>query len=87
MELNRCTRCGSFHTNEGDVCTKCANRDNIELSTFKNYISENGISSVDSIATHTGITQKNVNRFINYQGIEIPEIQEQNFSDSGVILN
>ena len=33
MELNKCTRCGAFHTNSGDVCPKCANRDNLELST------------------------------------------------------
>ena len=56
------------------------------MSTFKSYIEENGCSSIDTIATQTGITQKNVNRFINYEGIEIPEEQKENFANSGVIL-
>ena len=38
MELNKCNRCGAFYTNSGDVCPKCANRDNLELSTFRKYI-------------------------------------------------
>ena len=38
MELNKCTRCGAFHTNSGDVCPKCANRDNLELSTFRKNV-------------------------------------------------
>ena len=41
MELNRCTRCGAFHVNGGDVCPKCASKDNLELSTFKSYIEQN----------------------------------------------
>lgn len=72
MDLNKCSRCGAFHSNGGDVCPKCSNKDNLELSTFKSYIEENGVSSVDTIATQTGISQKNVNRFIGYQGIDIP---------------
>lgn len=87
MNLNKCSRCGSFHTNESDVCPKCVGKDNLELSTFKSYIEENGFSSIDTIATQTGIAQKNVNRFIGYQGIEVPEEQEQNLADSGVVLN
>ena len=87
MELNKCSRCGSFHTNEGDVCPKCAGKDIFELSKFQSYIEENGFSSVDTIATHTGIAQKNVNRFINYQGIEVTENQNENLENSGVVLN
>lgn len=87
MELNKCSRCGAFHTNPGDVCPKCASIDNLELSTFKSYIEENGISSIDTIATQTGITQKNVSRFIGYQGINIPDVQKQNLTNSGVVFN
>ena len=87
MELNKCSRCGAFHTNTGDVCPKCTGKDSLELSTFKSYIEENGIASIDTIATHTGIAQKNVNRFIGYQGIDIPEEQTTNLVGSGVVLN
>ena len=87
MELNKCSRCGAFHANEGDVCPKCTGKDSLELSKFKTYIEENGFSSIDTIATQTGIAQKNVNRFMNYEGIEIPEEQKENFACSGVVLN
>lgn len=87
MELNRCSRCGAFYASEGDVCPKCAEKDNLELSTFKSYIEENGFSSVDTIATQTGITQKNVNRFMGYQGIKISEEQHENLTSSGIVLN
>jgi len=87
MELNKCYRCGAFHANEGDVCPKCSGKDSLELSTFKSYIEENGFSSVDTIATQTGIAQKNINRFMAYHGIEVPEKQAQDLAGSGVVLN
>lgn len=88
MELNKCNRCGAFHTNSGDVCPKCANRDNLELSTFRRYIDSNGFSSIDTIATETGITQKNVSRFLGYQAIDNLEISaKENFNETGIIFN
>ena len=41
MELNKCSRCGAFHTNPGDVCPKCASKDSLEYDL--NFIIENGI--------------------------------------------
>ena len=88
MELNKCSRCGAFHTNSGDVCPKCMNKDNLELSTFKSYIAVNGFSSVETVATETGIAQKNVNRFLGYQTIDSLEIsQKENFVETGVIFH
>ena len=87
MELNKCSRCGAFHASELDVCAKCAGRDNLEYSKFKSYIEENGCSSIDTIATQTGIAQKNVNRFINLEGIEVPEKANENLANSGIVLN
>lgn len=87
MELNKCSRCGAFHTNPGDVCPKCASKDSLELSTFKSYVEENGFSSIDTVATQTGITQKNITRFAGYQGIKIVETSNQDLANSGVVFN
>lgn len=87
MELNKCSRCGAFHTNPGDVCPKCANKDSLELSKFNSYIEENGFSSIDNVANQTGITQKNVVRFASYEGIEIPEAQGKEVVSTGVVFN
>lgn len=88
MELNKCSRCGAFHTNTGDVCPKCASKDSLEFSTFKNYIEQNGISSIDTIATETGIAQNNVSRFLGYESIDNLNFSaEEKYSDTGIIFN
>lgn len=72
MEVIRCSRCGTFYTGDGNVCPKCANKDNFELSTFKSFIEKNGmeISSLNQVSISTGISEKNLNRFLNYSGLE-----------------
>lgn len=71
MEFNRCSRCGSFYLSEGDVCPKCSTKDNLEFSTFKTYVEENGIKeSLENISGQTGISVKNLNRFLNYKDFE-----------------
>ncbi len=72
MEIKRCSRCGGFYTIEGNVCPKCTNRDNLELSQFKNFIETNGvdIDSLSQVASKTGISEKNLNRFLDYDGLE-----------------
>ena len=63
MELNRCSRCGSFYVSEGNVCPKCSIKDGAEFSTFKSYVQENGLE----ISNQTGISVKNLNRFLEYE--------------------
>lgn len=72
MELVKCSRCGNFYTNQGYVCANCLSKDNAELSQFKNFIEENGIevNSLSQVSAQTGITEKNLNRFLNYEGLE-----------------
>lgn len=88
MEFKKCNRCGGFFATEENVCPKCSNKDFLELSTFKNYIEENGLSSVESMSVVTGISEKNINRFINIEGINFTS-QELNGSvgNNGISLN
>ena len=71
MEVVKCSRCGAFYANTGYVCPKCTDKDNFEFSTFKTYIEENSakIPSLSQISINTGITEKNLNRFLNYDGL------------------
>ena len=42
-------------------------KDTLEFETFKSYIAENGIdSNLQSIFKETGISEKNINRYLNY---------------------
>lgn len=94
MEFNKCSRCGNFYVSEGNVCPKCSTKDTFELSTFKSYIEENGFNgSLDSISGQTGISVKNLNRFLGYDGFEVYQknlgIIEQggNVGNNGVTFN
>lgn len=69
MDFNKCSRCGAFYVSEGSVCPKCSPKDALELSTLKNYIEENGFTSIDRVSAGTGISTKNLNRFLNVEGI------------------
>ena len=81
MELNRCSRCGNFYVSSGNVCPKCSTKDGVEFSTFKSYIKENGFeNSLNTISTETGISVKNLNRFLGYE--EIKDYQKElNFTE------
>ncbi len=72
MEVGRCSRCGAFYTDTGYVCPKCTAKDNFELSQFKNFVEENGleVNSLSQIASQTGISEKTLNRFLTYDGLE-----------------
>ena len=71
MELNRCSRCGNFYVSEGNVCPKCSRKDGFEFSTFKQYVMENGFEqSLDTISGETGISVKNLNRYLGYEEIQ-----------------
>ena len=72
MEVKRCSRCGAFYTNQGNVCAKCTSKDNFELSQFKDFVEEKGVevNTLSQIANETGISEKNLNRFLEYDGLE-----------------
>lgn len=88
IEFKKCNRCGGFFTAEGNVCPKCSPKDNLELSTFKNYIAENGIGSIEEMSIGTGISVKNINRFINIEGINYTSnLSENTIGNNGITLN
>lgn len=80
MEFNKCSRCGSFYVSEGSVCPKCSSKDALEYSTLKKYVEENGLtSSLDTIAGETGISVKNLNRFLDNEELKkYGEISQDN---------
>lgn len=69
MEFNKCSRCGNFFISNDEVCPKCKTKDTLEFETFKDYVEQNGINeNLDILSNETGISAKNLNRFLNYSG-------------------
>ena len=70
MEFKKCERCGCFFTSNNNVCYNCLTKDRYEMSKFKDFINENNLNEINSlnyISTQTGISQKNLNRFLGYE--------------------
>ena len=69
MEFNKCSRCCNFYISNDLVCPKCKAKDAFEFETFQSYIQENGLTqNLDTISSQTGISVKNLNRFLDYSG-------------------
>lgn len=65
MQFNKCCRCGCFFVSSGDVCPNCASKDNFEMQKLKNFLEDSDEScSLESISYDTGISIKNLNRFL-----------------------
>ena len=78
MNLNKCERCGCFFASNDNVCYNCLTKDRFEMSKFKNFIEENNINQINSLSDlsiQTGISQKNLNRFLGYE--DFNSISEQ----------
>lgn len=67
MEFKRCARCGCFFVTEGEVCSSCAPKDRLDIFKVKNYFEENSDNSIDTISINTGVSTKNVARYLNSQ--------------------
>lgn len=69
MEFKKCARCGCFYTSNDNVCYNCLSKERFEMNKFKTYIEEanlGNINSLNDIAINTGISDKNINRFLGY---------------------
>lgn len=70
MEFKKCARCGCFFASNDNVCYNCLTKERFEINKFKNYIEENNFSNIDSLnslSVGTGISEKNLNRFLGYE--------------------
>ena len=67
MELKRCARCGSFFTSDSEVCQICNKKDNADVLKLKNFLDETQecVKDKDELAMHTGISIKNIDRYLN----------------------
>lgn len=75
MELNKCKRCGAFFNTTDSVCPNCKTKDISDLSRLKGFLLENDLpSSMDVLSYETGISIKNLNRFLDSKDLNINDI-------------
>lgn len=65
MNFNKCSRCGCFFMSDSSVCPNCETKDNYEMSELKTFLEENTAQiNIDNLSASTGISVKNLNRFL-----------------------
>lgn len=66
MQFNKCSRCGSFFVNSGDVCPNCQPKDTFEMGRLKSFLENSDVNcSIENISYATGISIKNLNRYFS----------------------
>lgn len=66
MELKKCVRCGCFFASNNDVCTVCEVKDKQDIYNINNYIANSSAAdSIDNLSFNTGVSVKNISRFID----------------------
>lgn len=65
MELKKCVRCGCFFASPGNVCCNCEIKDKHDIYALNDYIVNSpSACSVDSLSYNTGVSTRNIFRFI-----------------------
>ena len=65
MNLNKCERCGCFFASKNSVFPNCESKDENDINQLKNFLNDSDSSvTVESLAFSTGVSLKNVNRFL-----------------------
>lgn len=67
IEAKKCARCGCMYIAENEVCGKCQERDGAELHRLKGFFEkEVGGMTQNELSIATGISKKNLSRFLGY---------------------
>lgn len=82
MNLNKCERCGCFFVSTNSICPKCLSKDENDIAQLTNFLTENDNPvSVEDLSLQTGVSLKNVNRFLKDKKIN------STFTNLGLIDN
>ena len=67
MNFNKCSRCGCFFVSNSNICPNCQPKENIDINSLENFIEDNEdkVYNLEGIATSTGISIKNLNRYLS----------------------
>lgn len=74
MDLRNCSKCGRVFSYKGSqVCSRCASSDEDDFKKVKEYLYDNPGATVTEVSEETGVTEKQVLRYLRESRIEIRE--------------
>lgn len=67
VEAKKCVRCGCMYISNSEVCGKCQTKDGADLYKLKGFLDQSyGEVTQKEISLATGISDKNLSRFLQY---------------------
>ena len=87
MVFKKCERCGCFYTSGDAVCPKCTPKDLLEMEKLETYLAENTTSSLSEICIETGISAKNLNRYLENDKFAKAFEKQTNLSTGNISIN
>ena len=85
MNFNKCERCGCFFVTDQNVGPKCEPKENFEMQQLKNYLSTHTTSTVEDISTNTGISERNLDRFLKQD--EFAQLMQSTNLNNNIKMN
>lgn len=74
MELKNCSKCGRVFAYNGiDVCSRCSSNDEEDFKKVKEYLYDHPGATVSEVSEETGVTEKQILRYLRESRIEIRE--------------
>ncbi len=85
VEARKCARCGCMYIAGTEVCEKCQSKDGADLHKLKGFIESQGYGELTQgeLAIATGITNKNLSRFLGYDEFKGVCLEEKAIPASG----
>lgn len=85
IEARKCVRCGSMYVSDTEVCDRCQKKDGADLYKLKGFLEneEGAIFSKTELAAATGISNKNLSRFLNYDEFKGLNFKVESIAASG----
>lgn len=82
MDFKKCVRCGCFFLTNDDVCCNCKPKDLCDSKKLGDFLENTpNISSIEDISISTGISVKNVVRFIDSEKYNLDTINKNIFGN------
>jgi len=80
IEAKKCVRCGSLYIADSEVCSNCQKKDGADIYKLKGFIETagNGNFTQGELSILTGISNRNLSRFLGYDEFKGICVNEEN---------
>lgn len=89
LEARKCARCGCMYISDTEVCGKCEQKDGADLYRLKGFFENQEGEEITKgeLSIATGISNRNLSRFLGYEEFKGINIDKKTFAASGDVVS